>query len=208
MHSPDPRAALDALIAGNGAGYAALSRMLGRNAAYLQQYIHRGTPRVLAERDRALLAGYLGVDEQVLGAPLRVPPVAVRRLDVPAAAGHGGLEEEDRALSVLQVDPALLARLGVRADAISILRARGESMEPLIHDGDEIMVDGSDCRVGARGGVYVLRIEGRLVVKDVVREGRRLRISSRNPAFPALAEVAPDAVEVLGRVVWLSRALR
>ena len=33
---------------------------IGRNAAYLHQFIHRGTPRVLAEDDREALAEHLG----------------------------------------------------------------------------------------------------------------------------------------------------
>ncbi|MGC5075318.1 hypothetical protein, partial [Escherichia coli] len=58
MERGDPRARLAALIDGDTASYAALSRMLRRNDAYLQQYVRRGTPRDLAERDRALLAAY------------------------------------------------------------------------------------------------------------------------------------------------------
>ena len=61
------RAALAALIAESGESYAALSRLIGRNAAYLQQFVTRGSPRQLAERDRALLARYLGVPEARLG---------------------------------------------------------------------------------------------------------------------------------------------
>ena len=63
METGDPRAVLDALVAKSGESYAALSRMLQRNEAYLQQYVKRGTPRLLAERDRKLLASYFRVDE-------------------------------------------------------------------------------------------------------------------------------------------------
>ena len=52
----DPRANLDRLIRERGEDYVGLSRLLGRNAAYVQQYIKRGTPRRLAEDDRRLLA--------------------------------------------------------------------------------------------------------------------------------------------------------
>ena len=51
-----PRDALDRLAQARGTSLAALSRMLGRNLAYLQQYVRRGTPRALPERDRRLLA--------------------------------------------------------------------------------------------------------------------------------------------------------
>ena len=65
------RAALQRLIEERGEDYAGLSRLLGRNPAYIQQYIKRGSPRRLAEDDRRLLARYFGVDEAALGGPAR-----------------------------------------------------------------------------------------------------------------------------------------
>ena len=67
MEASDPRAALAAMVARSGASYAALSRLIGRNAAYLQQFVTRGSPRRLDERDRRLLAAYFGVGEHELG---------------------------------------------------------------------------------------------------------------------------------------------
>ncbi len=58
MDEPDARAALERLIADNGDDYAGLSKLAGRNAAYIQQYIKRGTPKKLPERERAILARY------------------------------------------------------------------------------------------------------------------------------------------------------
>jgi hypothetical protein len=57
------RAELERLVASSSLSYAALSKMLGRNAAYLQQYVKRGSPQFLEERDRKLLADVLGVEE-------------------------------------------------------------------------------------------------------------------------------------------------
>lgn len=47
----DGRAALERLIEERGEDYAGLSRLIGRNPAYVQQFIKRGTPRRLAEED-------------------------------------------------------------------------------------------------------------------------------------------------------------
>lgn len=44
----DPRALLERLIGERGEDYAGLSRLIGRNPAYVQQYIKRGTPKRLA----------------------------------------------------------------------------------------------------------------------------------------------------------------
>jgi len=213
MEVTDPRAALDRLVEANGESYASLSRMLHRNPAYLQQYVKRGTPRVLAERDRKLLAGYFRVDEAVLGGPERpaIPAVAqVRRLDVAASAGPGGLAEDDRLLGGELFDSRLLASLGVREDQSAVLRARGDSMSPTIEDGDRMLIDERDRKVVAKGGIFVIRMDGALMVKRVARAGagERIAITSDNANFPPITPRTPDEVEVLGRVVWLSRALR
>jgi len=67
MNDPH-RLRLTMLAADRGASLAALSRMIGRNAAYLQQYVERGTPRRLGEDDRLALAQHFMVDERELGA--------------------------------------------------------------------------------------------------------------------------------------------
>ena len=97
MVNEDPRTELARLIAENGDDYAGLSKLLGRNAAYVQQFIKRGTPKRLPEIERGILARYFGVDEKVLGGialsaakgGLRLIP----RLAVGASAGPGALNE-------------------------------------------------------------------------------------------------------------------
>jgi len=71
--SQDARIALERLIADRGENYADLSRLIGRNPAYIQQFIKRGTPRKLDEDDRRVLARYFGVPEQMLGGTAAVP---------------------------------------------------------------------------------------------------------------------------------------
>jgi hypothetical protein len=51
-----------------GETLANLSRLIGRNAAYLQQFVRRGTPRRLPEEERLRLAMVLDMDERELGA--------------------------------------------------------------------------------------------------------------------------------------------
>lgn len=208
MEANDPRAVLDALVAASGVSYAALSRMLRRNDAYLQQYVKRGTPRALAEEDRALLAAFFRIDEARLGGPARRAAPAIRRLDVAASAGPGALAEDDRAGGTMIVDPALLASLGLDRAQAALLAARGDSMAPGIEDGDMMLVDERDRRPGRRGGVFVLRWEGALMVKRLTRGAAGMvSVASDNPAYPPFA-VAAGGMEIIGRVVWLSRALR
>lgn len=206
MDSTAQRAALAALIADSGESYAALSRLIGRNDAYLQQFVTRGSPRALAERDRGLLARYLGVAEARLGGPEAAGLIEIARLDVGASAGPGGLVDGETRRRSGALDPALLRQLGVRPAAASMIRVAGESMLPTLADGDEILVDRDRCRLAARAALYVLRIDGVVMVKRLRALGAEVEVVSDNPDY-APRVVAAGAVDVIGRVVWLSRAL-
>ena len=54
----DPRVVLERLCAERGEDFAGLSRMLGRNPAYIQQFVRRGVPKRLGEAERRKLARY------------------------------------------------------------------------------------------------------------------------------------------------------
>ena len=62
---PARRAIVEALEQ-RGTDMAALSKALGRNHAYIQQFLTRGTPGELKERDRRAIAQFLGIDERTL----------------------------------------------------------------------------------------------------------------------------------------------
>ena len=199
---PDPRSALVALAAERRHSLTALSAMLGRNQAYLSQYVHRGTPRQLPERERRLLAAHFGVAETVLGGEAR-RDAAVRlpRLDVAASAGPGANVDDEVELGAAYLPVELAAGLGLREG--SVIRVRGSSMEPGLIDGDQIVVDTGQRSPGAAGGIFVIRLDGVVMVKRVRRVAGRLVASSDNPDAPP---VPRGPIDVIGRVVWQMRA--
>ena len=214
MEETGARAALARLIEEQGEDYAVLSRLIGRNPAYIQQYIKRGTPRRLAEEDRRLLARYFGVADGVLGGPEGEPAegggmVRVARLDVGASAGPGALAGEERARGHIAFDPAWLRRIAGDPKRLSLIRVQGDSMAPTLGDGDEILVDRGDAAERLRDGIYVLRIEDALVVKRVAPNpaGRSISIRSDNQAYPSWPDCDPAQVEIVGRVVWAGRRI-
>ena len=83
----DPRTALEELIRQRGVNYSSISRLLGRNVSYIQQYLRKGSPRHLDEQDRQILAQFFGVDEAVLGGPVArhtpIIPVSYTHLTLP-----------------------------------------------------------------------------------------------------------------------------
>lgn len=64
----NPRVRLPQLANEQGRSLASLSATIGRNPAYLQQFVARGSPRRVPEDERRHLAIVLNVDERELGA--------------------------------------------------------------------------------------------------------------------------------------------
>ncbi|HEV7312891.1 S24 family peptidase [Sphingopyxis sp.] len=216
----DPRAALDRLLTERGVDYARISQVIGRNPAYIQQYIKRGSPRRLAEDDRARIAAYLGVPEAMLGGPVQrvASPARARgpgmilvpKLAIGASAGAGASVDGEAVEGEVAFDPKWLRDLGADPRALSIIRVEGDSMAPTLDDGDDILVDGGDAAARLRDGIYVLRMDDVLMVKRVARAPGQGRISviSDNPHYRSWDDLPMASVQLVGRVVWTGRRVR
>lgn len=212
----DARAALERLIEERGEDYSSLSRLLGRNAAYVQQFIKRGVPRRLSEEDRRTLARYFSVPDSELGGPSaeervsEIGLISVPRLDIGAAAGAGALPGEERVGAHFAFDAKWLRQLGASdPQRLSIIKVQGDSMSPTLADGDEILVDTSEAARKLRDGIYVLRLEDALMVKRLALNpaARRLSIKSDNDAYPSWPDCDPAGIDVIGRVIWSGRRI-
>jgi phage repressor protein C with HTH and peptisase S24 domain len=216
MERPDPRDTLERLLKERGEDYVGISRLIGKNAAYIQQFIKRGTPRKLDEQDRRTIAGYLGVSEALLGGPPARQPgdsgemVRIPRLDVGASAGHGAINDSEAPVAHIAFDPKWLRELcRGGTNQLSFIRVQGDSMSPTLADGDDILVDGGDGADRLRDGIYVLRREDTLMVKRLAINpfAARATISSDNPAYPEWRDCELSTLAIIGRVVWAGRRL-
>ena len=218
MSNDAVRARLDALIAANGEDYSSISRLLGRNAAYIQQFIKRGVPKRLSEEDRKRIARYFGVGEAELGGPSPAPEgrdtprgfALVARFDVGASAGHGTLPDAERLAGSLAFRADWLRRVASGpATALSVIKVTGDSMLPTLSDGDEILVDSADGAERLRDGIYVIRADGAVMVKRlaVSPAGRGFTVTSDNPAYPPWTGLDLGTVTIIGRVVWMGRRI-
>jgi len=201
----NPRERLAELAGEARTSLSALSRMIGRNSSYLQQYISKGSPRKLEEDDRRRLAEFFGVGEAELGAPeekssTRSDWVEVPRLSLEASAGPGATAAEEIPVDAFRFSRRWLRENGLEPAQLSAIRVIGDSMDPLLRDGDEILVDRTPRAF--REGVHVIRLGEALHVKllQAVPPGR-LRLISNNPAYEPV-EVPMSDVDVVGRVVW------
>lgn len=210
------RMRLAQLASERGASLSSLSELIGRNSAYLQQFIKRGTPRKLEEGDRRTLAQFFGVDEAELGGPsqsqikdnsyiagskLRESDyVEVARLDIGASAGPGAIAASEQPFDAFRFSRRWLSEQGLSGSQLAAITVVGDSMEPLLNDGDEILID--QRAQAFRDGVHVVRLGEALMVKRVAQAGAgRFSLLSQNLAYPPV-EVGADELEVIGRVVW------
>ncbi len=210
--SNDVRANLAQMADDRRVSLASLSEMLGRNPTYLQQFIRKGSPRRLAENDRRRLAEFFGVDEVSLGASAdsdrdgaqskRDPTrwITVPRLPLGASAGPGAIITEENSFDTIRFSRKWMRDMGLEDAQLSTIRVEGDSMEPMLRDGDEILVDRANR--SQRDGIYVVRVGDVLHVKRVQTTAPgRLTLISANAAYAPL-DLAQDEVEIIGRVVW------
>ena len=217
MIAADSRVRLMELVDAQGVSLSGLSALLGRNPSYLQQFVRKGSPRKLEEGDRRTLARFFGIDEAELGganehagaggatasyAGQRKPQSEwsdVPRLPLGASAGPGALAQSEAPVGQLRFSARWLKANGFDAAMLSAIEVEGDSKDPTLRDGDEILVDRTPRAL--RAGIHVLRLDGVLLVKRVERAGDALRLISDNRAYPEIERAAGE-VEILGRVVW------
>lgn len=209
----DPRARLLELSEAMGVSLSRLSALIGRNASYLQQFIRKGSPKKLEEGDRRTLAEFFGVSESELGgveeksySPSSVVRdedfVAVPRLAIAVSAGPGQFAGGETPFDNFGFSGRWLRDNGLDPKMLSAVTVEGDSMEPLLRHGDEVLVDRTPGRW--RDGIHVVRVGETLSVKRLARSGQdRVSLLSQNLAYPPV-ELPLKEVEVIGRVVWKS----
>lgn len=211
------------------------SLAIGRNAAYLQQYLYRGIPKTLPEDAREALAVFLGVPEESLrpaktesAVEPALPQVVaaasvsaigggmpgfsqVPELDVRASAGHGAFHEGDEEIKAVWMFPDAVIRHELRARSanLRIITIDGDSMEPLLASGDRVLVDTSQ-RVPAPPGIFVIWDGLGIVAKRIehipTAEPSRIVIKSVNPIYGDY-ERPTEEVNIIGRVIWAGKKL-
>lgn len=210
----EPREYLEQLIRDRQEDYASLSRLLGRNPSYIQQFIKRGSPKRLDEEDRKTLARYFGVPEVLLGGRDEALPGQLKkipRLNVQASAGAGAITNQELQSDAMAFSDRMLRTLaGGDSSGLSMITVVGDSMEPTLSDGDDILVNRLDGSARLRDGIYVLRMGDGLHVKRIASGPDRSRVTivSDNDAYPAWLDVELKNVLIIGRVVWGGKRFR
>ena len=218
------------LLTTKGSTLQAASIAMGRNEAYLQQFVHRGTPKILAEDDREILAEHLGCRPELLkhGRSYRLatrakrPPPSdayaaprgysvIPEADVQAVAGaeswNGDLRETGEGW--MFADRFIRHRLRAEPGDLWMIEADGDSMEPMLSTGDHFMIDVSRT-VPAPPGIFVIWDGIALAAKRIEHvphsDPPRVVLRPVNPEYGS-HECSAEEILVVGRAVWMARKL-
>ncbi|RVH74159.1 hypothetical protein CN203_23925 [Sinorhizobium meliloti] len=207
-----------------GLNYKEVSLELGKNQAYLQQFMERNVPNKLKEDVRSRLAEILDLPEEDLGAPSRALTSSdsksdeIPEIDLVAGLGAGGfvaLEHTTKNGITFSKEVVrdhwrlpewMLSRMGVKASHVAAFPAQGDSMSPTIGDGDVVFID-TRHRVPSPDGIYALADEfGGVVVKRLEVTSRpgaetiTVKIISDNPRHSE-REFTLDEIHIVGRYI-------
>lgn len=124
--------------------------------------------------------------------------------DARISQGHGAWSEGARILTMLAFTKYSLHKKGLVASQLAAVRVDGDSNEPMLKDGDTVMVDLSRNAIQGEA-FYVIRLDDLLYAKRLQRliDGG-VSVISANTAYPPINVPVErlDRLEVMGRVVW------
>ncbi len=111
-----------------------------------------------------------------------------------ASCGPGGFLAEDNVLDRVPLSTRLF---GV-TDRSFLVRARGDSMEPAISEGDLVLVDQQPCVETDTMALVICGEEPR--IKKVIFAGDQVVLVSLNPAYPPEIYPQGEVLVIVGKV--------
>lgn len=199
----------EARVAHLGVKDADIARKTGISTSALSRYRAGGAPK--AEHLFALADALqcsprwliTGDENEVEPSQSEVVNLPVAR-DVSASAGDGAFALEYSDIEPVPFPKDWLRGLGDPAQ-LAMIRVKGDSMFPVINSGDWVIFDRS--RTGPADGIYLIRHEDELLVKQIAFFDAEIRIRSANRHWPEKAAAYsaledPSILQIIGRVVW------
>lgn len=201
-------------------GTTIVARASGVKTQTIDSWLNNPAANMRADNHQKVMAAVaellLDQDEKIPEAPpgaimvgnSQFIPVPV--YDIRAAAGAGAAPEDAEPSTYQVFEKSFLSGL-TRAPVrhLSVIQVTGDSMEPTIYGGDLVLVDHS-VRTIDHGGLYILRFDEANIVKRCEKDyaTKALQIISDNGRYPVQTVKSSDNIDVIGRVIYIGRALR
>ena len=133
----------------------------------------------------------------------------IRRFDVALSAGNGSSTGDNEVAALAFPTEWLLSHIGTNKENLSVVQARGDSMEPTIQDRALVLVDHSIEGI-KDDGIYAFRMNDALFIKRVQAQvtGGVLLLSD-NTSYPSqqVHDLEDAQFQLLGRVRWVGNSL-
>ncbi len=132
-----------------------------------------------------------------------IPKVAAR-----LSAGTGSFESDDKITDFLSFQTKWLAGKG-SANSMVAMEVFGQSMEPVIKEGDTVLIDQSQNNIIA-GTIYAVGVEDTILIKRVEKHPDKLVLTSDNKDYEPiyLKREETDKVRIIGKIIWSCREYR
>ncbi len=132
-----------------------------------------------------------------------VPKVAAR-----LSAGTGSFESEEDITDFLSFQTRWLSNKGSANDMVA-MEVFGQSMEPVIREGDTVLIDQSQKNILA-GAIYAVGVEDTILIKRLEKHPNKLVLCSDNKDYQPiyLERDETDKVRIIGKVIWSCREYR
>ena len=187
-----------------------IGEAIGRDRTVATKIFGKAGRRIQAN-EIAPLKGLIAKYEREAGEVGDVPDttvaayVPIEVLPTFAGMGGGGTGDADPVTALL---PRALVEDQLRAQPqdLLLIDVRGDSMEPVFQQGDQVLIDKRD-RNPRQPGPFALWFDDGYVLKNVelIRRTGKFRIFSNNTAYSD-DEADPDDVTIMGRPVWFARS--
>lgn len=206
------------LVKEHGMDLSEVSKKIGRNHAYLQQYVKYGVPQKLPEKVRIELARVFQVDPDIFkdkklrdmeqNLLMNKPDSSTLKfdeLDLKGVTGNSlSLSEESHAIAGFWSLPGSLVKEKIATpESIRILQVTGDSMQPELYPGDRVMVNLAD-RTPSPPGLFVIWDGMGFVVKRCMfapqSSPQKIRLMSANKLYPDY-ELTLKESRIQGRVI-------
>lgn len=204
--------------------YASISALIGKNHAYVQQFIKRGVPKCLKDDDMQRIIGHFNISMDYFGSPddflnpgedqnsgqetgFDEEYIKVNVYDIEAAAGAGAIVENNDVANKLAFKKSWIrSSSNATADDLAVITVSGDSMNPTLNDGDRILVDMTQTSL-KNDGIYVLRNDDMILVKRISLNPvtKLCTIKSDNSFYESWDGCQPSDLDILGRVIWMGR---
>ncbi len=220
MPTPDEiRKKIQKLLTEKNIDLAAASRAIGKNQAYIQQYIVKGSPVILKDTDRKIIANMLEVDEKELMDSktlkdmmkihnleknvIKTEYITIDIVDATACCGVGIENFQENVIGQWNMPLLEYRTISTTSapDNVKMIRVKGDSMVPTIKDGDWALVDTS-FRAPDSDGIYLLKISTGLAIKRLQGSvGNNITIISDNPKYPPVTASSGEIL-ICGKIIY------